>query len=1061
MAARISALAARLAGLASLALASLALTGGPVLAQAPAVRPARTFVLPAAPLADSLRALSQQSGLAILIDADLARNRRAPAVRVTGTPMRALDQLLAGSGLAARLAGGVVVVEARARAAAPPLPLADAAETVSQLDDVWVVAGRPGALRRSLAAKRAADGVSDVISADDLGELPSNNVAESVARLPGVSAVRNHQTGEGDRITVRGMSTEWNAYRMNGVRLGGVGSRADNFFRGVRLSYLPPEGVQSISVAKTLTPDMDGDGLGGLIDIRTPSAFDAEDGYVRLSVEGGQLTRFDRPASRKLALAVSHRFSDSLGLYLSANWSDQASRFEMVGGDSDDRPPNWYASVNSVGWDVSTFIKQGMELGTGETRVRRQGLNGGLDWRSGPDALHLRVQYNHYDGEEYRNRLNFRNDTLRNSLRLTQVDPDRRDLAQPDAMVTGADPTLGRIYGYALADIEDVDEDGLITDADRTVRSLYTLNGGSGVWDPQGFRLRRYWEGIQESGLLASLVAGGRHERSAWTVDYDLSLARLRDRLDNGYSLALRTDAYGWLGNTGLVVVETDDPRFPLWSLNPAGMEGVQDPAANEFRSFTSSRETVEETLWQAQANAAYRPAGSIVDAIQFGGRYTHSQRERTQFDVLDLAGPETLADLEPLFGAPALSLFDGRYSGLHRLGVTLDADKVLAEAARGQRGESAIFTQSAIAPGQAIAQPLRSFRLTEQVLALYAMATARVDDWTVIGGVRVEGTRNAITLFVSDPVQGDRFERDYTHFINVLPSVHLRRDLGDAMVLRAAVWTSFARPDIARMITAREYVYDRDPDDDGVNNPMADWVLTEITQGNPDLKPMEAVAYDLSIERYDRLGAYSLAVFHKDIRNFLYRSSTSSIRDGALQTVGEVDGVPLIQPGNGASAEVTGIELGLRRLLSDAPGPLGGLGLNANLTWQWSSAKSGIAWRGEDDGLRLMETPEFLAAVELFWRGGPWEAMVAWSRQSAFLEGLDSYANDPYEQGYSFVDLQVRRRVGGGGTAALQVRNLLNSHTYWYTFGSSANGSVREYIRNGPVVSLSFSQTF
>ena len=50
---------------------------------------------------------------------------------------------------------------------------------------------------------------------------------------------------------------------MNGVRMGGAGSPGDNFYRGVRLSFLPPEGIDSITVIKSLTPDRDGDALGG------------------------------------------------------------------------------------------------------------------------------------------------------------------------------------------------------------------------------------------------------------------------------------------------------------------------------------------------------------------------------------------------------------------------------------------------------------------------------------------------------------------------------------------------------------------------------------------------------------------------------------------------------------------------------------------------------------------------------------------------------------------------------------------------------------------------------
>ncbi len=1006
------------------------------------------FRISSGPLAQALRDLSRQSGMAVLADADLMNGRRTAQWQGRTTAWNALTRLLAPHpDLQGRIVGETLIIE---RAQAAPAPT-----TVTQLEEV-VVLGRKGALQEALEIKRAYDGVSDVVSVDDQGLLPTNNLAESLARLPGVNAVRNHQTGEGDRLTIRGMSTEWNAYRINGVRLGGAGSRADKFYRGVRLSYLPPEGIQNLIVRKTLTPDLDGDALGGLIDIQTPTAFDADHDYVRLSAENGWLTRFDRPKSGKLALAVSHRLSDQLGLFVAANWSDARSQFEMVGGESDDLPPVWFDTFYSTGWDFDRFIMRGMELAVGETQVRRLGVNGSLDWRGGQQELHLRLQYNRYEGEEYRNRLNFRNDGLAGTERLVQVDSGRTGLAQPDAMVVGSDPDLGRIYGYSTADMKDVDGDGRITDADRDVRSVYSLAGASGVWDPMGFRLRRFWEATRESGLLSSITVGGRRWDGPWRIDYDVSLSRSQDDLDEGALLEFRTDAVEWLGNRGVRVIETDDPRFRLWGLNPAGMAAVQDPAAYDFRHLGDEWEQTSETLAQAQFGLTYTPTGGWLESVQAGGRYMHSNRRSAGGARPDLIGPETLADLEGLFGAPVTDLFDGHYVGDHRLGVVLDSRRMSAEIERAYRGDSAYFTVDPEFEPQADAE---RFRLKEQAAAGYVMAAARWAGTEITGGVRVEHTRSKVSFPILDALRGDGRDQRRNSFTNVLPSLHLRRALEGDKVLRAAIWTSFARPDIARMTSARQYVYDQDPDRDGEVNPEADWILQEIRQGNPDLKPMEAIGYDLSLEHYGRSTAWSAALFHKDIHNFLYRASTNSIRDGGLIDRGDENGTPVRAYANGRRARISGVELAIRHGLDWAPAPLDGLGVTANLTWQVSRADANIAWR-VGDRLPFTETPETLASVELFWQGGGWEAAAGWSRQGGFLEGMDSFANDPYEQAYSFVDISLRRRLGDDGLASIQIRNLLNSHTYWYTFGSGPE-DLREYIRTGPTVTLAISRSF
>ncbi len=1025
----------------------------PLQAQAsgsPAVRDVRIV---GGALPDAIRELSRQTGVAIVADSALIRGRAARGFRGSATARAALERLVAGQGLRVRGIGDMLVVEADTPEIVSPAPTSTSAAPVEAL----VILGRNGATRQALEMKRRNEGVSDIVRADDQGTLPTSNVAESLARLPGVNVVRNHQTGEGDRITVRGMSTEWNAYRINGVRLGGVGSRADKFYRGVRLSYLPPDGIDALVVRKTLTPDMDGDALGGLIDIQTPSGFDAGKDQVRLSVESGWLMRFDRPPARKLAVAASRRLSDDLAIFIAANWSDARSRFEMVGGDSDDLPRVWYRDVQSVGWDADTFVMRGMELAVGETRVRRIGVNGNLDWRGAAQALHLRVQYNRYNGEEYRNRLNFRNDGLKGTERFSQVDKTLTGLAQPEDMIIGADARLGRIYGYTTAQMKDADGDGRITDADRKVRSVYSLDGASGVWDPMGFRLRRFWEATRESGLLSSITVGGERWAGPWTIDYDLSVSRSEDDLDDGYNLEFRTDAVGWLGNRGLEVIETDDPRYPVWGLNPAGMKGVQDPASYAFRSLTGGTEETVETLVQGQIDVAYSPTGSWLEALKIGGRYMRSDRQSVSVSRPTLEGPKTLADLSGLFGDPVSSLFGGRYAGDHQLGVILDSDAMLLELERAYGGVGRYFRIDPEGDGET---RVTNFRLREHALAGYVMATARWGDNLLTGGVRVEHTRSRMAVPVTDAIRGDGVARDGNTFTNVLPSLHYRRPLGEALTLRAALWTSFARPDIARMTLGQQYIYDQDPDKDGEVNPESEWVLTQVRRGSPDLLPMTATGYDLSLEHYGRSTTWSLALFRKDIRNFLYRPSTSTIRDGGLVDTGSQDGVPVKAYVNGRWGRITGVELGLRHAFDGAPAPLKGLGLTAMLTWQVSRAAANISWRPADDVLPLTEAPELLASVEVFWQRGAWEAAVAWSHQSAFLEGMDSFGNDPYERGYSFVDLSLRRRLGANGLASLQVRNALNSHTYWYTFGSGPD-HLREYIRNGPTVTLAVSRSF
>ena len=95
---------------------------------------------------------------------------------------------------------------------APAKPAADA---VSEL----VITGQRLSTANSIDEQKKATGVVNVISADDLGKLPDANVADALARIPGVNVVVNQETGEGEYVSIRGLASTYNAYSINGTRV--------------------------------------------------------------------------------------------------------------------------------------------------------------------------------------------------------------------------------------------------------------------------------------------------------------------------------------------------------------------------------------------------------------------------------------------------------------------------------------------------------------------------------------------------------------------------------------------------------------------------------------------------------------------------------------------------------------------------------------------------------------------------------------------------------------------------------------------------------------------------
>src|SRR5690349_3121585 len=109
--------------------------------------------------------------------------------------MRIARSTLIGTAVAMALFGR----EAAVRADAPAANSAD--DSGNALEEV-VVQGYRASLRESLDTKRAATGVEEVITAEDVGKFPDKNLAEALQRVPGI--VTNREFGEGERINLRG-----------------------------------------------------------------------------------------------------------------------------------------------------------------------------------------------------------------------------------------------------------------------------------------------------------------------------------------------------------------------------------------------------------------------------------------------------------------------------------------------------------------------------------------------------------------------------------------------------------------------------------------------------------------------------------------------------------------------------------------------------------------------------------------------------------------------------------------------------------------------------------------
>lgn len=269
------------------------------------------------------------------------------------------------------------------------LALAIAATPLWAADEYVEVIGQAASIDQALKEQRRSDSVQSTVHADGVAQLPDQNVAEATQRLPGVSVERDQ--GEGRFVSVRGLGPDLNSVSVNGTLI--PSPEADR--RAVALDVLPSELVQSLSVVKTLTPDMDANSLGGTIEVESLSAFDHKGLFYTGSAEGSYDDNTEQ-TSPKFSGAISNRFSlgdgtDNFGVAAALSWQqrDFGSDNVETGGDWDFEDGARLAQLEQRDYDI---------------RRERSGLGLNFDYR--PDdfsSYYLRTLYSRFKDTETRN----------------------------------------------------------------------------------------------------------------------------------------------------------------------------------------------------------------------------------------------------------------------------------------------------------------------------------------------------------------------------------------------------------------------------------------------------------------------------------------------------------------------------------------------------------------------------------------------------------------------------------------------------------------------------------
>jgi len=336
------------------------------------------------------------------------------------------------------------------RCSALALSIAGASYAAAQSQpEIVNVIGQGAQMQQALEEQRLSDSVESVVHADAIGQLPDDNAAEALQRVPGVSVERDQ--GEGRFVRVRGLGADLNSVTINGTLV----PAPEDDRRAVAMDVLPSELVQSLSVVKTLTPDMDANSLGGTVEVESLSGFDHPAAFYSLTSEASYDDNTG-DTSPKVSGAVSNRFSlgqgiDNFAVAAALSWENRSFGSDNV--------------ETGGAWDFDDAAGARLEeLEERRYDIERERTGAGLNFDYRPDddtELYLRTLYSRYQDSETRqaNVIEFADAQLpgeRGDAEGSREIKDRSETQEVKSVVLGGERRLGdwtvsSQYGYSEA----------------------------------------------------------------------------------------------------------------------------------------------------------------------------------------------------------------------------------------------------------------------------------------------------------------------------------------------------------------------------------------------------------------------------------------------------------------------------------------------------------------------------------------------------------------------------------------------------------------------------------
>ncbi len=917
---------------------------------------------------------------------------------------------------------GAVATPAFAQTAAAPAAAASAADAVQTVE----VTGIRASLQSAINVKRNAETHVDVISAEDIGKMPDKNVADSLARIPGVTILNSPSGGSGgfderDRVGLRGTNPSLTQTLLDGHPV----SNGDWFVldqtgagvgRSVSFSLLPSELVSRVEVHKnSVASDTEG-GTAGSVNIITRKPLEFSKQFTLEGSLGAVYADLPKKTDPQASVMAAWRNeSKTFGIMVQGFDEKRHLRrdgVETFAHDGTKAYPGIDATSNA------TAVAAGIPVGTKYVNLMGEALFTQERDRKG-GALNIELKPT--------STLDFSLSGF--SSKMDANNYNRNFMMTPFWALNDTRQAAGNLPTISNVKVQN----GILTSVDYsfakpTVVGVYDLISRKASASTNYLNLDGSWA---VSNNLKISGNGGVSNGEGKTTTQDVYEA----------------DVYGTAAGYSLNGSGSAPSFHETLAAVPAGKVGTgpQGAYATDWIFGDQDVDVKDKDTW-GQIDAEYSLDSGMLRSLKFGLRGADHKRytdgpiigQGPNWGTDPFANPLPAAD----FSTPYPSNFGSGLGGSVPSGVSYPS-----------QGDLAAYDAKYAARPLSRRQVLHEYYVKEKTQAGYVQGNLEGEGWSGNVGIRGVQTKSSSLVWIptsdtslpgyapsafaavgptwTDPTGYYQTWRDHT-YTDFLPSASVRIDVTPKVVARFSLAKTMTRPDYTALSSAQVLANYSDPTGQAVGTG---------TSGNPDLKPVRSTNVDANIEWYFAPRAFvSMGAFHMEMSSY--------ITDGTLRVVESTDVVPSGgqqgKPGNqrvtapfdlstqvNMKATVTGLEWAIEMPVFD------NFGVSANYT---------LADAHDETGHVLKGAVKNSGTLSGYYENDIFSARLNYNYSGDNYLGRDR-GTDYYQRGVGVVSASLGLKVGKQLSFSLDAQNLNDPILKYY---GDTKDEPRAIYRNG-----------